>query len=76
MVTLKQVNKAIREAGFSGIELFKADGYCYFFSTSEGMNWLDEYSVKNSTCVMVPRLKDLTVAEWVGELKRMYKEHF
>jgi hypothetical protein len=63
-LTLKTVNKALAAAGIKD-ELVKGKDYFYF--------WGDKASEWHSSSVMVPRLSDLTVEEWVKEYRTMEK---
>ena len=64
MVTLKQVNKALKVAGFEG-ELVKGKDYFYFVSDE-----LDKLRLQ-TTSVMVNRLSALTVEQWVAEYRTL-----
>lgn len=71
MLTLKQVNKAIEEAGFKDIELVKSgEGYFYFWPTCEKRHWLDQLNTKS---VYVMRLNQLTLEQWLDELRTFQK---
>ena len=74
--TCKQVNKALVDAGFEGVELVRGDGYCYFWPYESCPNhWLDRHmTYGGSTSVMVPRVSDLTVEQWVEELRSLHDE--
>jgi hypothetical protein len=71
--TCKRVNKALIEAGFDGIELVRVrDGYFYFWPLESHPNhWL--HNLK-TTSVMVPRVSDLTVEQWVEELRSIHNK--
>ena len=59
-VTIKQVNKALKEKGIDA-ELFKGPGYFYFDGPS--------INLAKSSSVMVPRLNDLPLEQWVEEAR-------
>lgn len=74
--TCKRVNKALIEAGFDGVELVNSGvGYFYFWALpTHQSHWLDQYiSLGGQYSVMVPRVSDLTIEQWVEELKTMCK---
>lgn len=64
-LTLKAVNKAIAAAGIKD-ELVKGNGYFYF--------WGDKASTWYCSSVMVPRLNDLTFADWMAEYLRLEEQ--
>lgn len=69
MLTMKAVNKAIKEAGFDEIELVRGNGYFYFASTSDGMHWIDK---AYSASVYVTKLNDLRLDRWISELQHIH----
>lgn len=58
MVTIKQVNKALKVAGFNNAELVKGKGYFYF--AGEDTDFFEAAGVYG-----VYRLSALTVEQWV-----------
>lgn len=58
MITIKAVNKAIASRNIKA-ELVRGSGYFYFVGPDV------EYA--GTTSVMVPRLNDLTLAQWIEE---------
>jgi len=75
MITLKQVNKAIKADGHYDIELVKGDGYFYFCTIGTAdESWIDKGYLP-SPCVMVPRLNDLTINGWRMELQNIWDEY-
>ena len=61
MVTINQINKALKAAGIDKVELVKGKGYFYF--VGDGLP-----SVSNAS-VNVYRLKQLSIEQWVDECK-------
>jgi hypothetical protein len=62
MLTLKRVNKAIKELGGEEV-LVKGDGYYYFWEGT-APDW-------KSSSVMVCRLNQLTLEQWIEEYKSL-----
>lgn len=58
-VTRKAVNEALEKAGFEGVTIERGDGYWYFAGT-EPVRWY-------TSMVLVPRIGDLSVDQWVRE---------
>jgi hypothetical protein len=75
-ITCKRINQALIDAGFEGVELVRGDGYCYFWPyDSHPSHWLDKcMAFGGTTSVMVPRLSDLTVEQWVEELRSLHNK--
>jgi hypothetical protein len=65
MVTIKQVNKALAEAGFPNAELVKGEGY-YYFDGDDTDGFFEQG-------VYVNFLNALSVTEWVSEFKDRYE---
>lgn len=66
-VTLAAVNAAIKAAG-GGEQLFKGDDY-FYFGEGTAESW------RNGTMVMIPRLNDWTIEQWLDEWKTRFNEH-
>ena len=64
MLTLKAINKAIKDKGF---ELVKAKDYFWFFSFNPN-------NALYITSVLVTRLNDLTLEQWVADLDDKIQE--
>jgi len=60
-MTLHQINKAIKAKGYKA-ELFKGDGYFYFFGD-------DVDTCKEQGVYGVCHVTDLTVEQWIKELE-------
>ena len=63
-VTRKVINDALRERGRDE-SLRPGDGY-FYFGGGEAVNWL-------SNSVMVKRLSDLTLKQWLGEFDKLLR---
>lgn len=61
-VTRKMVNDALRERGRDE-SLRQGDGY-FYFGGGDAVNWL-------SSSVMVKRISDLTLEQWLKEFERL-----
>lgn len=66
MLTLKKVNKVIKERGIDA-ELVKDDGYFYFWGLS--------VEKCKSTSVYCHTLNQLTLEQWMVDLDIFVKEH-
>lgn len=66
MITIKAVNKAIAASGIKA-ELVRANGYFYF----DG----DDVAFAYSASVMVSRLNDLSLEQWLIELREKLDDH-
>lgn len=64
--TAAGVNARLRKMGVAE-RLVKGEGYCYF-TEGEAMDW-------PSASVMVYRISDMTVGEWIEEYKRLKAAH-
>ena len=62
MVTIKQINKAIKALGGQE-ELFKGEGYMYF-AGGNSSNW-------EQTSVYVTRVNDFTIEQWIDEYEHL-----
>jgi hypothetical protein len=60
MLTLKTVNKKLKDLGYD-VELVKGEDYFYFCGPS--------IDLRQSTSVMVYRLNQLSLDQWIDELK-------
>jgi hypothetical protein len=60
MPTSRQINSALKKQGYN-VEIVKGKDYCYFSGRDATM--------LRQTTVYVPRLKDLTIEQWVGEFE-------
>lgn len=65
-LTIASINAAIKAKGGNEI-LYKGNGYFYFWE-GDAPDW-------HSSSVMVYRLNDLTLEQWVNEWERMRDEH-
>lgn len=65
MLTLKQINDAIRDRGISAV-LMKGNGYFYFSGPA--------VELAPSTSVWTYLLNDLTLDQWLSELDRIVSE--
>ena len=61
-ITLKAVNEELARNGFKAT-LAKGDGY-FCFTSGEAADWLE-------STVRVPTLSNLSLADWVGEFRRL-----
>jgi hypothetical protein len=61
-ITLKAVNEELARNGFKAT-LAKGDGY-FYFTSGEAADWLD-------STVRVPTLSTLSLADWMGEFRRL-----
>lgn len=68
MITLKQINKALAEAGAKE-RLYKGNGY-FYFSDGDADMWKNESGVYG-----VFRLNDLTIDRWIEEWKHKHDEY-
>lgn len=66
MLRLDSVNKKIAERGIKA-ELVKGDGYFYFVG--------DDLGLEYTSSVMVNRINQLTLDQWMEELDAMLAEH-
>lgn len=69
MLTIKKVNKAIKEAGFDNVELCRGIDYYYFWPTSDERHWLD---CCGNLSVCVPTLNSMTLAQWLEAIKQLH----
>lgn len=60
MVTLKQINKALKNKGYE-VELVRGEGYFYFFG--------NDADYLTSQGVYIPRLSDQSVEKWVEDFE-------
>lgn len=59
-LTKKQIDAALEAAGFAErVFIDRAKAYCYF-GDGEAHTW-------RSSSVLVPRLSDLTIEQWIAE---------
>lgn len=65
MAQLKTVNKAIAKLG---LELVKGEGYFYFDGEDDRL-----FALK-TTSVYVPRVSDLTLAQWIEEAEDVARQ--
>lgn len=65
MLTLRQINDAIRDRGIRAV-LMKGRGYFYFTGP--------DVELASSTSVWVYQLNELTLPQWMAELDRVIGE--
>lgn len=65
MLTLRQINDAIRDRGIRAV-LVKGRGYFYFSGP--------DVELASSTSVWVYQLNELTLSQWLAELDRVIGE--
>ena len=65
MLTLRQINDAIRDRGIRAV-LMKGRGYFYFSG--------QDVELASSTSVWVYQLDELTMPQWLAELDRIMDE--
>ena len=63
-ITLRAINDELARLG-STTRLAKASG-CFYFQFGEAADWLDR-------SVLVPKVSDLVLEQWIGEYKRLKK---
>lgn len=65
MLTLRQINDAIRDRGIRAV-LMKGRGYFYFSGQA--------VELASSTSVLAYQLNELTLSQWLAELDRVIGE--
>lgn len=70
-ITMKQVNAAI-EKEFPTVFLVKDKNY--FFIASDNNEWGLRIAGLYQTSIHVARLNEMTVEEWVEDVRRLFKE--
>lgn len=64
----RQLQKALEAEGLSDALLIKAEGY-FYVDAKEGTPLAEKLSMKPSTSIYVNSFKQLTVQQWVEEIK-------
>ncbi len=72
--TRKNISRAIRKKTGYTVDLFKAEDYFFFYS--EDLNTSIKINLSNSNQVLVVRLNQLSVEEWVEEFERVLKLNY
>ena len=69
MVTIKQINIALNEAGMKGVKLAK--GNCYFYIYSDDIKTGEKICSLPQTAIYVYRLNNLTLNQWVEAAREL-----